>query len=166
MLKTEQNWNFNIDFFNLKYLKAFVVESLYHATPIPIFPREILKDFTLKYQDKVFNFTKGNTIFFMYRYIQNCEKENFDPKKWIDYDQEISDSENRNLDKKLQIKKDSDLWAFGQGTRYCPAKNFAIQVLMQFIIEMILDEFDFDLIPNIEYTTKFGGIGPNYSWIS
>lgn len=159
-----KNKDYNLDEIDgLKYLKAFVVESLYHATPIPIFPREILKDFTLKYQDKVFNFTKGNTIFFMYRYIQNCEKENFDPKKWIDYDQEISDSENRNLDKKLQIKKDSDLWAFGQGTRYCPAKNFAIQVLMQFIIEMILDEFDFDLIPNIEYTTKFGGIGPNYS---
>jgi hypothetical protein len=156
ILDIKSNININDDIFTIeklnqmKYLKAVVMESLWHATPIPMFPREILENFELEYENKIYNFKKGNTIILMFRELQQNNLD-FNPDKWLKEDAEY----------------ETDFLPFGCGTRYCPAKPFAIQIIIQFIVNFIIDDKNFDLLEDKEYTTEYGGIGPlskNFFW--
>ncbi len=119
----------------LKYLHAVISEALWQLTPIPLFPREVLESFELKSQLKL---RTGDLLMFMFKPIQGPAR---------DFNPDASDRE---------------LWAFSKGTRHCPAQPFAFQLIAQFVAHMVLNAQLISPLEPIKYTTRFGGVAPDY----
>ncbi len=133
----------------MPFLNATVLEALWHLTPIPMMPREILQDVDIVLPmvsgDVPAHFRRGDMLLLMFKELQGgALTTGFDPSAW------------------LNGSKLRDLWAFGQGARACPAKPFAIQVMKQFLLEMVQQGVRIAPAVPATYTTGFGGVGPKY----
>ncbi|WP_392537305.1 cytochrome P450 [Legionella sp. 227] len=126
---------------DLPYVRAVVEEALWQATPIPNFPRAVLKPFQVNINGETVSFQKNDMLMFLFRPMQGPNRV-FSPEKWIE--------------------GDPDLYSFGAGPRRCPANPFAKQMLCQFLVDM--DLYGLRIMPTRKptYTTRNGLLGPNY----
>jgi hypothetical protein len=126
---------------SLPYVRAVVHEALWQATPIPTFPRQVLSSFQTDIDGKTVFFEKNETLMFLFRPMQGPPRE-FSPEVWLD--------------------SSPQLFSFGAGHRRCPARPFAEQMLVQFLVDMISNNLHIALTSQATYTTHNGLLGPNY----
>ncbi|WP_454785748.1 cytochrome P450 [Legionella sp. WA2024007413] len=125
----------------LPYVRAVVQEALWQATPIPNFPRAVLKPFQVNINGETVSFQKGEMLMFLFRPMQGPNR-SFSPERWLEGDE--------------------DLFSFGAGPRHCPANPFAKQVLTQFLVDMNLHGLRIMPTRKATYTTRNGLLGPDY----
>ncbi|WP_454782464.1 cytochrome P450 [Legionella sp. WA2022007384] len=126
---------------HLPYVRAVVQEALWQATPIPNFPRAVLKPFQTNINGETVSFQKGEMLMFLFRPMQGPNR-TFSPEKWLE--------------------GDADLFSFGAGPRHCPANPFAKQMLTQFLVDMTLHGLRIMPTRKATYTTRNGLLGPDY----
>jgi cytochrome P450 len=127
----------------LNYLHAVVNEALFQLTPIATFPREVLNDFVVTLKDGDVSFTRGNVVILPFQMLQGEHRE-FAPEPWL-------------------VETDCpNLWVFGKGNRKCPAEPYAKQLIEQFIVIMFLEGVQIMPIGPVDYTTRLGGVSPDY----
>ena len=119
----------------MKYLDQVICETLRLYPPAPFLDRVCLKDYDLKYDDKVIKITKGTMIWFPAAGFHHDPQYFPNPKK---FDPERFSEEN-----KANINMDAYM-PFGTGPRNCIGSRFALMEVKAVLYYMLLN-FSFEV---------------------